>query len=88
MTSVENLIGAFFIIGVFSYALYKESPYFRFCEHAFLGTAMGYTLVQTVKTISTTDGLNDEESKKLEAMIKQFDFEGIRSVTENILSNT
>lgn len=54
MTSLENLLGAFLIMGVFSYALYKESPYFRFCEHAFLGTAMGYTLVQTVKTISTT----------------------------------
>ena len=45
---------AVLIIGVFSYALWKESPYFRLCEHAFLGTAMGYTLVVTIKTIYTT----------------------------------
>jgi len=45
---------AMLIIGVFSYALWKESPYFRFCEHAFLGSALGYTLVITIKTINTT----------------------------------
>lgn len=54
MADILALWRAVLIIGVFSYALWKESPYFRLCEHAFLGTAMGYTLVVTIKTVYTT----------------------------------
>mgnify|MGYP001145660933 CR=1 FL=1 len=45
---------AFLIIGVFSYALWRESPYFRFCEHAFIASALGYAVVMAAKAIITT----------------------------------
>ncbi len=54
MAGYEQLLQAALIIGVFSFALWKENPYFRFCEHALLGTALGYSVVMTVKTIYST----------------------------------
>ena len=54
MVDAMLLLQAVLIIGVFSFALYKENPFYRFCEHAFLGTAIGYSLVATVKSIYTT----------------------------------
>lgn len=53
MVDYISVLHAVLIMGVFSFALWKENPYFRFCEHASLGTGLGFTFVQIVKFIST-----------------------------------
>jgi hypothetical protein len=54
MVTVTNLVYVILTFGVFSYALWKETAYFRFCEHALLGVTMGYITVTTVKTLQNT----------------------------------
>lgn len=54
MITIENIIYVVLTFGVFSFALWKETPYFRFCEHALLGVTMGYITVTTVKTLQST----------------------------------
>jgi hypothetical protein len=54
MITITNLVYVFLTFGVFSFALWKETPYFRFCEHALLGVTMGYITVTTLKTLQNT----------------------------------
>jgi len=54
MITPENILYVFLSIGVFSFALYKETSYYRLCEHLLLGVTMGYTTVSTIKTLMTT----------------------------------
>ena len=54
MVGIDNIVYVVLTFGVFSYALWKETPYFRFCEHALLGVTMGYITVTTVKTLQST----------------------------------
>ncbi|MDP2857114.1 MAG: hypothetical protein Q8P50_03955 [Bacillota bacterium] len=43
-TDLAVWIGAILTIGVYSF-LYKENPFYRFVEHAFIGLGSGYALV-------------------------------------------
>jgi hypothetical protein len=43
-TSLAVWVGAIMTIGVYTF-LYKENPFYRFVEHAFIGLGSGYALV-------------------------------------------
>ncbi|MEO0182818.1 MAG: hypothetical protein ABIL40_05020 [candidate division WOR-3 bacterium] len=45
-------IGAFLTIGILSF-LYKENPFYRFCEHLFVGVANGYAIAVTYHLVLT-----------------------------------
>ncbi len=42
---VAMTLGAFFTIGIFSF-LYKDNPFYKFCEALFVGVSAGYWFVQ------------------------------------------
>jgi len=49
--SIGLLLGALFIMMVFSGYLYKETVWIHIAEHVFIGTSVGYMLVLAIKNI-------------------------------------
>lgn len=49
-----GLLEVALFIGIYSIALYKESPLYRICEHMYVGTMMGFAFINILKAISST----------------------------------
>ena len=45
-TSILTWIAAILTIGIFSF-LWKDNPFYKFCEHLFVGVSVGYTIALT-----------------------------------------
>jgi hypothetical protein len=45
-TSVLTWIAAILTIGIFSF-LWKDNPFYKFCEHLFVGVSVGYSIAVT-----------------------------------------
>lgn len=41
--AISNFVAAFFTLGIFSF-LYKDNPFYKFAEAAFVGVSMGYAI--------------------------------------------
>lgn len=47
------IVPAILTLGIYS-ILYKETPVYRFFEHLFIGTTMGYAIVVNIRTLNQT----------------------------------
>ena len=45
-TSILTWIAAILTLGIFSF-LWKDNPFYKFCEHLFVGVSVGYTIALT-----------------------------------------
>jgi len=45
-TSILTWVAAILTIGIFSF-LWKDNPFYKFCEHLFVGVSVGYTIAIT-----------------------------------------
>lgn len=53
MMDLSLIVPALLTLGIFS-ILYKETPVYRFVEHLFIGTTLGYAIVVNIRSLNQT----------------------------------